>query len=104
MNQPKPEIMPYRRHAILCVGTSCGENMPLLRYLKEKVSAAGLEDVRVNRAGCFGVCAQGPIMVVYPEGAWYCRLDEAAIDRIVEEHFRQGKIVEDYLFHHNFPA
>ncbi len=104
MSQPKPEIPLYRRHAILCVGKSCGENMPLLRYLKDRLAAEGLDssEVRANRAGCFGVCEQGPIMVVYPEGVWYCRLDEAAIDRIIEEHFKGGRIVEEFCFHRNF--
>jgi len=77
--------------------------MPLLKSLKSKVAAAGLdtgnEAVRVNRAGCLGVCEQGPIMVVHPEGVWYYDLDEAKLDRIVEEHFKSGKPVSEYTFH-----
>lgn len=100
---PKPNIPPYRRHAIMCCGKSCGENLPLLNYLKSRVADAGLlpgdeNCVRVNRAGCLGVCAEGPIMVVYPEGVWYCHLDTEAIDRIVEEHFKGGVPVEEYVF------
>lgn len=99
----KPEISAYQRHAIMCVGKSCGENMPLLKYLKSKVSAAGLDfgenAVRVNRAGCLGVCLQGPIMVVYPEGVWYYNLDEAKIDRIIDQHFLQGEPVQEDVFH-----
>ena len=101
---PKPMMMPYKRHAIMCCGKSCGENLPLLNYLKEKIAAAGLivgdpDAVRVNRAGCLGVCAEGPIMVVYPEGVWYCNLNQSAIDRIIEEHFRDGKVVEEFAFY-----
>ncbi|ATX78718.1 (2Fe-2S) ferredoxin [Mariprofundus aestuarium] len=101
---PKPMMMPYKRHAIMCCGKSCGENLPLLNYLKEKVAAAGLivgdpDAVRVNRAGCLGVCAEGPIMVVYPEGVWYCNLNQSAIDRIIDEHFRGGKVVEEFAFY-----
>lgn len=105
----KPVIAPYRRHAIMCCGKSCGENLPLLNYLKKKVADAGLtmgdpDSVRVNRAGCLGVCSNGPIMVVHPEGVWYCNLDEAGIDRIVEEHFRQGKVVESLAFYQGNPS
>ncbi len=99
----KPKINAYKRHAMMCVGKSCGENMPLLKSLKAKVAAAGLDAgdhvVRVNRAGCLGVCAQGPIMVVHPEGVWYCDLDESKLDRIVEEHFKNEKPVKAYAFH-----
>ena len=93
-----PSLEPYQRHAIFCVGTSCGENMPLLQYLKKRVQEAGIP-VRVNRAGCLGVCEGGPIMVVYPEGVWYAGLTPERIDRIVEEHFRQGRPVREWVFH-----
>ena len=101
---PKPMMMPYKRHAIMCCGKSCGENLPLLNYLKDQVVAAGLvvgdpDAVRVNRAGCLGVCIEGPVMVVYPEGAWYCNLNQSAIDRIIEEHFRGGRVVEEFAFY-----
>lgn len=99
----KPEIAPYKRHAILCVGKSCGENMPLLKYAKSRLAKLGLDHgeqaVRVNRAGCLGVCEQGPVMVVYPEGVWYCRLDEAGMDEIINEHFQHGRVVERLVMH-----
>ena len=104
-NAPEmPTIPEYRRHALLCVGASCGENMALLRYLKERVEAAGLgadadNAVRVNRAGCLGVCRNGPVMVVHPEGVWYYALTPEKIDRIVEEHFLQGRPLAEYAFH-----
>ena len=87
----------------MCVGKACGENMPLLTYMKEAVAKAGLSEgehaVRVNRAGCLGVCEQGPIMVVYPEGVWYDRLDEAKVDQIIESHLKAGTPVEALAFH-----
>jgi len=99
----KPTIDSYKRHALMCTGKSCGENMPLLKALKAKVAAAGLSDgddaVRVNRAGCLGVCSQGPIMVVHPEGVWYHDLDEDKLDRIVNEHFKEGESVKELAFH-----
>ena len=102
---PNPPTLPYyKRHAILCVGTSCDENMDLLKYLKERVAKAGLimgdeNAVRVNRAGCLGVCQQGPIMVVHPDGVWYYDLTPEKIDRIVEEHFQGGQPVAEYAFY-----
>jgi len=96
----KPVISPYKHHAMMCVGKSCGENMPLLKSLKAKVKEAGLDnDIRVNRAGCLGVCEQGPIMVVHPEGVWYYDLTEEKLDRIVEEHFKNDKPVKEFIFH-----
>ena len=102
----KPVMMPYAHHAIMCCGKSCGENLPLLNYLKTRVIEEGLtvgdpDAVRVNRGGCLGVCNSGPIMVVYPAGVWYCHLDESAIDRIIEEHFKGGKPVEELSFYHS---
>jgi len=97
------KIEPYTRHVLMCCGKSCGENMPLLKSLKAKIALAGLDvgndSVRVNRAGCLGVCTQGPIMVVHPDGVWYYDLDEEKLDCIVEEHFKGGKAVEAYAFH-----
>jgi len=102
-NVKELHIEPYQRHVLMCCGKSCGENMPLLRSLKEKVMKAGLAEgehaVRVNRAGCLGVCCHGPVMVVHPDGVWYSDLDEAKLDRIIEEHFKDGKPVEAYAFH-----
>ena len=100
----KPMIMPYHRHVMMCCGKSCGENLPLLNYLKKRLADEGLnihetKAVRVNRAGCLGVCCEGPVMVVHPEGVWYCHMDEAAIDRIIEEHFKGDKVVEEFCFH-----
>jgi len=97
------KIEPYKRHVLMCCGKSCGENIPLFRSLKEKVVAASLAEgdmaVRVNRAGCLGVCAQGPIMVVHPEGVWYSDLNESKLDEIIEQHFKQDKPVKAYVFH-----
>jgi len=97
----KPEITDYRYHAILCCGNKCEPegSRELLNYLKSRLLESGMEDVRVNRAGCLGVCEQGPIMVVYPGGVWYCNLNEENIDRIIEQHFREGRPVDELLFH-----
>lgn len=93
----KPALAPYKYHVLMCCGNSCGENLPLFNYLKERV--AENPAVRVNRAGCLEVCMEGPILVVHPDGVWYCHLNEAAIDRIVDEHFGQGRVVEELAFY-----
>ncbi|MDX8388140.1 MAG: NAD(P)H-dependent oxidoreductase subunit E [Ghiorsea sp.] len=99
----KLSIKPYKRHAVMCVGKSCGENMPLLKYIKKRLVEEGLDSgddaVRANRAGCLGVCEQGPIMVVYPEGAWYSDLDEDKVDEIIASHLKAGKPVDALAFH-----
>ena len=101
----KPVIETYRHHVMLCCGKQCEqeEERSLLQYLKQRISEEELERgegaVRANRAGCLGVCQQGPIMVVHPDGVWYCNLNKGNIDRIIDEHFKQGKIVEELAFH-----
>jgi len=97
------KIEPYAKHAIMCVGKSCGENMPLLKYIKQRMVEEGLDmgddAVRVNRAGCLGVCEQGPIMVVYPEGVWYANLDEEKVDEIIDKHLKGGQPIQTLAFH-----
>ncbi len=96
----KPEIEAYRLHAILCCGNKCTEgDRSLLNYMKSRLLELGVNDVRVNRAGCLGVCVQGPIMVVYPEGVWYSNLNSENIDRVIEQHFRSGDVVGELVFH-----
>jgi len=99
----KLKIPPYKHHAIMCVGKACGENMPLLKYIKKRMVEEGLAEgegsVRVNRAGCLGVCEQGPIMVVYPEGVWYADMNEAKVDAIIAQHLKGGKPLETLAFH-----
>jgi len=99
----KPKIEPYRLHVMICCGNKCEPDgsRELVSYMKSQVLKAGLDDVRVNRAGCLGVCMQGPIMVVHPEGVWYCNLNQENVDRIIEEHFKSGRVVEDLVFHQN---
>lgn len=98
---PKPEIEPYRLHAMICCGNKCEPDgsRELVSYMKSRLLELGMDDVRVNRAGCLGVCVQGPIMVVHPEGVWYCHLNKENIDRIIEQHFKSGDVVEDLAFH-----
>ncbi|MDQ6963288.1 MAG: ferredoxin [Mariprofundales bacterium] len=101
----RPSIANYQRHAILCAGRCCDEegSRSLLHYMKDLLRSlgVGVDRVRLNRAGCLGVCREGAIMLVYPEAVWYCGVDQAGVDRIVREHLLGGEVVEDLLFHRN---
>ncbi len=66
-------------------------------YAKNKIKALGLhgkDQIRVNAAGCMDRCAEGPVLVVYPEGTWYTYVDKADIDEIISEHLQHGRIVQ----------
>ena len=76
-----------RSHVLICGGTGCtssGSNT-LRNVLEEQLKAKGLdEEVKVVKTGCFGLCALGPIMIVYPEGTFYSMVKEEDIPEIVE--------------------
>ena len=54
----------------------------------------GKGQVRINKAGCLDRCDEGPVIVVYPEAVWYTYVDKADIDEIVEEHLKNGRVVD----------
>jgi NADH-quinone oxidoreductase subunit F/NADP-reducing hydrogenase subunit HndC len=56
-------------------------------------------EVKVVKTGCFGLCEAGPIVIVYPEGSFYSRVEDKDVETIVEEHLLKGRIVKDLLFH-----
>lgn len=60
--------------------------------------------IRVNKSGCLDACSYGPAMVVYPEGVWYGALTIEKAERIMREHIRDGKPVEDYIINFNMLA
>jgi (2Fe-2S) ferredoxin len=66
-------------------------------YAKQRCKELGLADeggVRINTAGCLDRCAEGPVMVVYPEAVWYSYVDREDVDEIIEQHLRNGQVVE----------
>ena len=68
----------FRSHILVCGGTGCtsGNSMKVYDALVDRVQKAGLEnEVHVTKTGCFGLCAYGPIMIVYPEGAFYSQVN-----------------------------
>jgi len=91
----------YERHVLVCGGTGCTSSgsMKIIDSLEKEISANGLtEKVQIVKTGCFGLCALGPIMIVYPEGTFYSMVTEDRIARIVKEHFVEGNPVKEYLY------
>ncbi len=90
-----------RSHVLICGGTGCtssGSNT-LRIVLEEQLKAKGLdEEVKVVKTGCFGLCALGPIMIVYPEGTFYSMVKEEDIPEIVEEHLLKGRPVDRLIY------
>ena len=86
---------------LVCGGTGCssGKSLEIMNRMKEEVAKQGLSDkVDIHMVGCFGLCALGPIMIVYPEGAFYAKVQPEYITKIVEEHFKNGIPVKEYLY------
>ena len=95
-----------RRHVVICVDTrkeGCASAKQMKRALEQLEArlADGKLDreggVLVSRSRCFGICSAGPIAAVHPDGVWYGACDRKAIDRIVDEHLKQGRIVSDLV-------
>ncbi len=91
----------YRSHVLICGGTGCTSSgsKRLQAEFENQLKANGIEDeVKIVETGCFGLCALGPVVVVYPEGAFYSRVEEADVKEIVEEHLLKGRIVKRLLY------
>ena len=91
----------YRSNVLVCGGTGCtsSNSLQIAEKLKEELIKKGLEkEVNVITTGCFGLCALGPIMVVYPEGSFYSMVKVEDIPEIVEEHLNKGRIVTRLLY------
>lgn len=103
-----PEMLARTAHGVaskytvlVCGGTGCssGKSLDMMNQMKEEVAKQGLSDkVDIHMVGCFGLCALGPIMIVYPEGAFYAKVQPEYIPKIVEEHFKNGTPVKEYLY------
>ena len=91
----------YRSQVLCCTGTGCtssGSRMIIQRF-EEEIQKAGLEkEVKVVHTGCFGLCETGPVVIVYPEGAFYSHIKVDDVPRIVAEHLVKGRIVTDLLY------
>ena len=91
----------YRSHVLVCGGTGCTSSgsQRIRERLEKEIAANGLsEEVGVVKTGCFGLCALGPIMIVYPEGTFYSMVQEDDIPEIVSEHLLKGRVVKRLLY------
>lgn len=91
----------YRSHVLVCGGTGCTSSgsRRIIEKLEKEIKAQGLgEEVGVVQTGCFGLCALGPIMIVYPEGSFYSMVQEDDIPEIVSEHLLKGRVVKRLLY------
>jgi (2Fe-2S) ferredoxin len=95
----------YRHHVFFCcnqrdAGRACCNNhgaQEMRDYAKQRVKTLGLAGpgkARINQAGCMDRCEEGPVLVVYPEAVWYTYVDRSDVDEIIEEHLRNGRVVE----------
>ena len=91
-----------RTHVLICGGTGCtsSNSLKIQEAMNAELIARGLEnEVKVVLTGCFGLCALGPVMIVYPEGTFYSCVKPEDVPEIVEEHFLKGRPVERLVYH-----
>ena len=106
MPNGSPDMEPYSRHVLVCTGEFCSPDRRgralyarLALLLQREGLLFGPGRVKRGETPCLGVCTGGPIVVVYPEGVWYANVTEEKLERIVVDHLKNGKVVEDSVFH-----
>ena len=90
-----------RAHILICGGTGCTSSgsASIQKAFTDNLEANGLsEEVKIVQTGCFGLCALGPVVIVYPEGTFYSRVTPEDVKEIVEEHLLKGRIVERLVY------
>ena len=96
-----PILDGYSKHVLVCGGTGCtsSDSLKIIEKLEEEIKKNGKEnEIGIVKTGCFGLCALGPIMIVYPEGAFYSRVTVDDIPEIVTEHLVNGNVVTRLLY------
>ena len=90
-----------RSHVLICTGTGCTSSgsAKIATALEQELENKGLaEEVKIVKTGCFGLCALGPIMIIYPEGTFYSKVTAEDVPEIVEEHLLKGRIVNRLVY------
>ncbi|WP_353894287.1 NADH-quinone oxidoreductase subunit NuoF [Proteinivorax hydrogeniformans] len=91
----------YRGHILICSGTGCissGANSIKAAFEKQLAEKDLSGEFKLIETGCHGFCEMGPIAIVYPEGTFYCRLENEDVETIVEEHLIKGRLVKEKLY------
>ena len=90
-----------RAHVLICTGTGCTSSgsQKVIEKFHEELAAKGLADeVRIVPTGCHGFCECGPLVIIYPEGTFYTRVQPGDVSEIVEVHLLKGRTVERLLY------
>ena len=91
----------YRKQVLVCGGTGCtsSHSLQVIEQLEKSFKELGIDDVLIVKTGCFGLCALGPIMIVYPEGAFYSQMTPEHAKTVAEKHLvKGGEIVKELLY------
>ncbi|MEG1547213.1 MAG: NADH-quinone oxidoreductase subunit NuoF [Clostridia bacterium] len=91
----------FRSQVLVCTGTGCSSSNSngIVVKFEEEIAKAGIQkEVKIVRTGCFGLCENGPIVIIYPEGSFYSHIKVDDVTRIVNEHLLKGRIVTDLLY------
>jgi NADH:ubiquinone oxidoreductase subunit F (NADH-binding)/(2Fe-2S) ferredoxin/Pyruvate/2-oxoacid:ferredoxin oxidoreductase delta subunit len=90
----------FRSHVLICAGTGCvsSSSLQLFERFEKLIEDNGLSrEIKLVKTGCFGLCEAGPVIIVYPEGAFYSRIKLEDVDEIVSEHLIKGRVVTRLL-------
>ena len=90
-----------RSHVLVCGGTGCTSSgsAQIIDEFEQQLKNFNIDnEVKVVKTGCFGLCALGPIVIVYPEGSFYSMVQKEDVAEIVEQHLLKGKIVKRLLY------
>lgn len=91
----------YRKQVLVCGGTGCtsSHSLQVIEQLEKSFKELNIDDVLIVKTGCFGLCALGPIMIVYPEGAFYSQMTPEHAKTVAEQHLvKGGKVVTSLLY------
>ena len=91
----------YRKQVLVCGGTGCtsSHSLEIIEQLEKSFKELGIDDILIVKTGCFGLCALGPIMIVYPEGVFYSQMTPEHAKTVAEKHLiKGGEIVKELLY------